>query len=166
MIDLLIGNGLSLVAACFTAASNWTTDKAKCYMLQAWQCGILAIASIFFHSYAGISTLALCALRNYLIGKNKYTWKLCVILTILIGVVGVLVNNRGFVGILLVLATMVYSVGSYVVQRPMAMKLNILINQLCWMIYEIVVLDIVSLITEIITVAVLMVSIVKLWRKQ
>lgn len=162
MRDLIIGNMMSMVCAIFTMAANWTNSKSKSYIYQFWQCAILAVANVFFHSYAGITTLVLCALRNLLIGKEKYTKKLCVVFMIAIGVVGLLVNNKGIPGIILVLATVGYTWGSYVVMRPMAVKANILINQACWAIYEIFVLDIVSLITEIITMTVLIISMIRL----
>lgn len=164
MRDLIIGNTLSLVVAIFTMAANWTNSKSKSYIFQFWQCAILAVANFFFHSYAGITTLVLCAIRNLLIGKEKYTKKLCVVFMIVIGAVGLLVNNRGIPGIILVLATVVYTWGSYVCVRPMAVKTNILINQTCWGIYELFVLDIVSLITEIITATVLVISMIRLHR--
>ena len=162
MQDIIIGNILSFGSACFTMAANWTVSKRKSYMFQFWQCLILAVANYFFHSYAGITTLILCAVRNYIIGKGKYTKNWCIFFMIAIGVIGLVINNRGIPGILLCLATVLYTWGSFICERPMAVKTNILINQICWGIYEGFVLDFVSLITEIITASVLIVSMVKI----
>lgn len=165
MRDLLIGNALSMIVALFTMAANWTNSKEKSYLYQFWQCAILAVANIFFHSYAGITTLVLCAIRNLMIGKGKYTKKWCIAFMLVIGIVGLLVNNRGIPGILLVLATVGYTWGSYVCVNTVPVKLNILINQICWAIYEVFVLDIVSLITELITGSVLVASLIRIRRK-
>ena len=162
MQDIIIGNILSFGSACFTVAANWTNSKSRSYMFQFWQCLILAVANYFFHSYAGITTLVLCALRNLLIGREKYSKKWCVFFIIVIGAVGLIVNNKGIAGILLVIATVGYTWGSYVCEKPMAVKTNIFINQLCWGIYEAFVLDFVSLITEIVTASVLLISMIRL----
>ncbi len=162
MQDIIIGNILSFGSACFTMAANWTNSKNKSYMFQFWQCMILALANYFFHSYAGITTLVLCALRNLMIGKGKYTKNWCIFFMVVIGAVGLAINNKGVPGILLVIATVGYTWGSFVCVKPMAVKTNILINQLCWGIYEGFVLDFVSLITEIVTATVLLVSMIKI----
>lgn len=166
MRDIIIGNLLAFAAAVFTAAANWTGSKNKSYMFQFWQCLILAIANIFFHSYAGITTLVLCAIRNLIIGKGLYSRNLCILFSVLIGIAGLVVNNKGIAGILLVVATVGYTWGSYVVKRPMAVKTNILINQICWGIYEAFVLDFVSLLTEVITASVLIVSMIRYRRME
>ena len=166
MVNLIIGNLLSAAAAVFMAAANWSDKKTTSFRYQCLQCLILAAASVFFGSYAGVTTLLLCAGRNYLIAVDRYTGRLCVIFMILTGLAGVLVNNRGFIGLLPVAATVIYCAGSYLARRIMAVKVNILFNQIAWLIYEASVMDIVSAITDAVTLVILLISMVRLGKKK
>ena len=57
--NLIIGNSISFVAALFMAASCCVNDRHRVFLLQAVECALLCVASIFFGSWSGITTLAL-----------------------------------------------------------------------------------------------------------
>lgn len=164
MNDIIIGNVISIVSACFTAASSWTISKQKSYRYQVFQCLTLAVASIFFHSWSGVTTLLLCAVRNYLVSKNLFKGKVVwITLMILVGI-GILVNNRGIVGWIVILATCVYTIGSCKAQRPLAVKANITFNCAMWSLYDFLILDIVSGAMDVMATILTLVSICRLIR--
>ena len=76
-MSVLIGNIFAFVAVCFTFLSAWSRDRKRIYLYQAAQCGILAIANIFFASLSGVTTYALCTARNLLLAYERFTPRLC-----------------------------------------------------------------------------------------
>lgn len=143
--DLWIANGISLVAAVFTARSSWAKDAWHIYMYQVAQCLLLAVASIFFHSYAGIVTLLACALRNYLAAIGRLDRKMTALCLLLVLVPGVLLNNRGAVGAIILVANVLYTLGMYLAKGEIAIKLNMIVNLILWILYEAFILDVPSM---------------------
>jgi len=144
-MNLLIGNLLSLVAACFTLLSAWSRDRKRIYLYQAAQCGILAAANVFFASPSGTATLALCAARNLLIAYDRFPPRRCALFVVLVAALGLFSNSRGLVGLLPVVTTAVYTVGCLYAKSTRAVKWNLIVNLILWAIYDAFVLDLVSL---------------------
>lgn len=161
MNSLVIANGISFVAAIFTCLSCWVKEEDRIYYLQVGQCLCLSVASFFFASYAGIVTLLLCALRNFLLGKKIYGIKICVSLAFAMLVFGILVNNMGPVGYIVIAANVIYTLGAYFAKRELTIKLNIIFDLLLWIIYEILIIDIPSLISDVIAIAIAVVAIIR-----
>ncbi len=162
-VQLIIGNCISVVAVYFTARSSWSKDTWHIYFYQVLQCLTLAVASFFFNSYTGIISLVICAFRNYLaaIGKLDKKWTLiCLSLLVLLGIA---VNNRGYVGLLLVATNVIYTVGMYLARKELAIKLNIILNLILWMIYEVFIMDIPSVFSDGVG---LVVAVASLFRRQ
>ena len=161
---VIIGNCISLIAAFFTAKSSWSKDIWHIYIYQVVQCLLLAVASIFFRSYAGIVTLLVCAFRNYMAAAGKLTGKITAVCLLLILILGILLNNRGYIGWIIIAANVLYTLGVHVTKRELAIKCNIVINLVLWMIYEILILDIPSFAADGIGLAVTVASIIRLLR--
>lgn len=161
-VNLWIGNGISLVAAYFTARSSWAKDTWHIYYYQILQCLLLAVASIFFNSYTGIVSLLVCALRNYLAAKEKLNKTMMLLCLVLILIPGILVNNRGSVGYIIIAANAIYTIGMYLAKQELFIKCNIILNLTLWIIYEILIIDIPSIIADSIG---LVTAIASLFRK-
>lgn len=146
--SLLIANLISLIAAYFTARSSWARDTWHIYFYQVIQCLLLALASVFFNSYAGIVSLLACALRNYLaaIGRLNKKWTFACLLLVLIP--GILLNNRGYTGWIIITANVLYTLGMYLCRRELTIKCNMILNLLLWMIYEALIWDIPSFLAD------------------
>jgi len=160
-IYLIIGNLISLIALIFTLKSSLSKDVWHIYFYQVLQCLTLSIASVFFNSYAGIITLFICAIRNYLAAKEKLTTKWLVIFVILLLTVGIAVNNRGLAGYIIIAANVIYTIGMYLCKKEISIKLNIIVDLSLWIIYEIIIIDIPSTIADIISLIATVVSIIK-----
>lgn len=146
--NLLIGNGISLIAAVFTAKSSWAKDTWHIYIYQVVQCLLLALASVFFQSWAGIVSLLGCALRNYFAAIGRLDKKLTFLCLLLVLVPGILLNNRGYIGWIVLAANGVYTLGVYLARKELAIKLNMILNLALWMLYELLITDIPSLIAD------------------
>ncbi len=147
-VNLIIGNFISAIAAYFTARSSWAKDTWHIYFYQIIQCLLLALASVFFRSYTGIVSLLICALRNYLAATGKLDKKWTFICLILVLVPGILVNNRGYIGWIILFANGIYTIGMYYAKKEVAIKCNMILNLILWIIYEILILDIPSTISD------------------
>ncbi|MCR5576948.1 MAG: YgjV family protein [Oscillospiraceae bacterium] len=141
---LLIGNAVSFAAALFTLASAWSRERGRIYLFQTGQCLLLALANVFFASLSGVTTFVLCAARNYLLARDRFTPRLCVFFAAAVTAVGLAANNRGLVGLLPVVTTVIYTVACLYVRRTRAVKCNIIVNLVLWAVYDVFILDLVS----------------------
>ncbi|MDP4117983.1 MAG: YgjV family protein, partial [Bacillota bacterium] len=133
---ILIGNIISFIASIFFFGSCISKKRSMIFYLLGMECVLLAVASIFFNAYAGITTLALCAIRNFISAKDKYTTPVMYTFLILTTISGLIVNNRGFIGLLPVIATAQYIICSKVYRKVISLKVSLLINTLIWIIYS------------------------------
>ncbi len=160
---LVIGNIISFVASMFLLLSCVFKKRNLVFLCQFFECSLLALASIFFESYAGMTTLILCATRNIVIAKDKYTNKIMWLFLVLTAFFGVLSNNRGVVGLLPVIATIFYTLSTYLFKGIMATKVNIFINTFLWVVYSVLIKDYSTTVSNsvvLITVSVSMLSMV------
>lgn len=157
--NLLIGNGISFVAAVFTAKSSWAKDTWHIYFYQVVQCLLLALASVFFQSYAGIVSLLACAFRNYLAAIGKLDKKMLLLCLFLVLIPGLVVNNRGSVGYLVIGANVIYTLGIYLTEREFTIKCNMILNLILWMIYEFIIVDIPSFVADAVALVLAVLSV-------
>ena len=161
MSNILIGNIISFAAAIFLAVSCVVKSRKQIFILQFMNCAVLAVASYFFGSYAAITTLALCCIRNIFIMKDKFSVLIMTVILILVIACGVLTNNRGLIGLLPVIATVEYTICCHNITDVGKTRISILVNEAIWIIYSFLVLDFSTAITDIIVVTVDIVSIAK-----
>ena len=145
---LILANMISVGAAVFTVLSSLSSGREKIYGYQVLQCLTMALASVFFYSFSGVTTFLLCALRNYYAAHDQLTRKRLVILILMIMVLGLIANNRGLLGLLPVVTTLIYSLLSYVVRTDLHIKGNVILNLTLWAIYDFFILDMVSLVVD------------------
>ncbi len=161
MNDLIIANCISTAAAVCTCLSSLSKTKSRIYYFQVAQCLLLTIASFFFHSYAGIATLLLCSIRNYLLAIDKYNKYLCFILAAGTLILGAIFNNNGIIGWIIIIANVIYTLGGYIAHTELTIKINILIDLLLWIIYELLIYDFPSLIADTIGAGITIYAIVR-----
>lgn len=159
-----IATVLSIACACFTAAASWVPNKEKSYRLQVIQCLIYAVASYFFGVYSTIVTVLLCAVRNWLSSRNRFSTKVCIPFCIVMVVLGLLFNNAGWVGLIPVLATLIYSIGCCVCKALIRTKWNILVNLAFWILYDLMIADYPSCVMDTIGAVVAVAAIIRITR--
>lgn len=162
--DILIGNGVSLAAAGFMAASCLVKSKRDVFLCQFSECLLLAAASVFFGSLAGTAVLALSALRNLLVAAGKYPKALMYLFLFLTLLLGVLVNTKGFIGLLPVAATVEYTVCCYYLKGLKATRYSIFVNVAIWVVYSFLIFDLATALTDSAVLVVDAAAIVKLHR--
>lgn len=159
-MNLLVGNGISLVAALFLAASCCVKERRRVFLLQTANCLLLAAASWFFGSYAGITTLLVSAARNYVVAKGKYTKPVMAGFLALTVILGIWVNNRGWIGLLPVAATVQYTLCCHFFTSVKGTRGSIWVNELLWVFYSCLILNFATAFSDL---AVLLVDSVSLF---
>lgn len=159
---IVIGNIISFFAALFMIASCIVKGKRATFFCQFLECSLLAVASIFFGSFAGVTTLVLSAARNLVVAKDRYTKPLMYLFLVLTIVLGMLANTRGPIGFLPVVATVEYTVCCHYITGEKATKCSIFANILIWVVYSFLISDFSTAISDSIVLVVDAVAIVRM----
>ena len=144
MWDLLIGNGISLIASIFLAISSCARERKNIYLFQILETGTYCVSSVFFKSWSGLSTLILSLIRNILVYTKHFREWHAYLFSVLVVVVGLMVNNRGFLGLLPLIATVELTLANYYARRVVFIKASLWINTVIWMIYSYLIFDFVA----------------------
>lgn len=163
---IVIGNLISFAAAVCMLLSAFSPQRNKLFFLQFLECALLALANIFFASYAGVWVLLLSAVRNILVAKEKYNKKIMVIFASLTVILSLLTNNRGLVGLIPMVATVQYTVCSEYIRGILGTKVSMAVNTLFWIIYSAVILDFSTAISDAVVLLATLGSLWKLSRKK
>lgn len=140
-MNILIGNLISLVAACFLAASCISRNNRRVFAYQCMESLTVAVSSLFFASYAASVSMLLSALRNWLVSREKYT-KPVMLFFLIVGVIlGIAINVRGWLGLVPVIATAQYTLCCFYVKGVLTTKYSIAVNLLMWVVYSFLILD-------------------------
>ena len=164
--DLIIANCISFGSSLFTYASSWAKEEKRIYWYQVGQCGVLALAYIFFDSYAGVVTLLLCTLRNVILALGRYNKTWCICLASGMVIFGAIFNNSGAAGWIIIAANTLYTLGAYLAKNEVLIKLNIILDLLLWIVYEIIMKDVPSFIADIIGIVVAILAIIRYFRER
>lgn len=162
--NILVGNGISFIAGIFLIVSYCINDVKKAYKYQFLNAFVLAISSVFFFSWTGVTTLSIAAARNAMVYKDRLTFKWTIFFLIISVVLGVLVNTMGFIGLLPVIAIVQITVCNYALKSIKSIKVSFIVNSLIYIAYFLAILDFTSAVVEIITVALGSLSLVRLIR--
>lgn len=146
------------------AASCLVKNHRSIFICQFLECLLLSVASVFFGSLAGTAVLALSALRNLLVATKKYTKPVMCLFLLLTALAGVVVNTKGFVGLLPVIATVEYTVCCYYIKGLKATRYSIFINVAIWVVYSFLILDFSTALTDSAVLFIDAAAIVKLHR--
>ncbi len=161
MNNIIIGNIISFIAALFMMLSCIVNDRNRVFMLQFFNSFLLAVASWFFASYAGIAALLISSVRNYIVSKDKFTKNVMIIFLVMSVILGAAVNNRGFIGLIPIIATVQYTLCSYYVKGVKETRYSIWANLFMWIIYSFSILDFSTALSDLTTLIINTLSIIK-----
>ncbi len=138
---IIIGNCISLIAAVFMVASCMVKQRHQVFQLQFLQCMLLTVASYFFQSYSGLIANFISGIRNLLVAKGYFSKKVMVTFLLVSVVLGLHVNNRGWIGLLPMIANLQFALGCYLFSDMLQTKWNIWVNVVIWIIYSFLIFD-------------------------
>ncbi len=163
---IVIGNIISFVAAVSMLLSAITKNRTTLFFLQFLECALLAVANLFFASYAGVWVLLLSAIRNILVAKEKYNKKMMWGFLVLTVLLSLLTNNRGMVGLIPMIATVQYTVCSLFATNVVRAKWSMAVNTLFWIIYSAAVWDVSTAVSDLIVLLFTLWSIWKIYKNK
>lgn len=163
--NIIFGNGISFVAGIFLIVSYYVNDVKKAYKYQFVNAFVLAISSIFFLSWTGVTTMAIASARNAMVYNDRLTLNWTIFFLVISIVLGVLVNSRGFIGLLPVIAIVQITICNYLLKSIKSIKISFIINSVMYIVYFLAIWDFTSAVAEIITVAIGTFSLIKLIHK-
>lgn len=148
----LIGNGISLIAMVVMFISALRRDKRKILIDQTINYGLFFAADIVLRGYSGAVQDALSGLRHILVLRGKQSRALNAAFIAAFVTIGLLVNDKGIVGLLPIVASVEYTL---VVMRPnvstTAIKLSMAFCMLLWAIYAFTLHNYVNVVSNTIT---------------
>lgn len=156
---IIIGEILSLLAALTLAYSTFSNKKTKMIWWQALNAVFYGLSNLFLGGYSAVVTNVLTLFRNVLLVKNKLDKKFTIIICILMIIIGLYFNNREWLGLLPIIASIQYTICIYLLKSAQHMRYALIINLLQWMVFDLLVkaypmfiLDIIIIIVTIINV--------------
>ena len=160
--NIVVGNGISFIAGIFLIISYCINDVKKAYKYQFLNAFVLAISSVFFLSWTGVTTLSIASARNAMVYKDKLTLNWTIFFLIISIVLGVLVNTMGLIGLLPVIAIVQITLCNYLLKSIKSIKISFIVNSLIYIAYFLAIMDFTSAAVETITAALGAVSLVRL----
>ena len=134
-------------------------DPKKVYGMQVTENLILVVSSACFGSWSGISTLLVSTARNILLVKEKFDRRMMYLFIVLVTACGIAVNNKGLIGLLPVLATVILTICNYYAREILAIKWSLFVNIMLWAIYFFAIWDVISGVTQVVIAVITLASI-------
>ena len=160
--NLIIGNIISFIAGIFIILSMWVNDEKEAYKYQFLNAFILMISSVFFFSWTGVTTMAIAASRNAFVYKDRLTFNWTVFFIVISIVLGFLVNTRGIIGFLPIIAIVQITICNYYLKSIKSIKTSFIVNSAFYIVYFLAIYDFSSCAFETITVIIGLISLFKL----
>lgn len=133
---IIFGEILSALSALCLAYSTFSKTKKNMVLWQAGNAAFYLVSNIFLGGYSAVAVNALTILRNLLASKERlHKWMTGLICLAMI-IIGVAFNNRGYLGILPITASVSYTILMYIVKDIQAMRLAVISNMAQWMIFD------------------------------
>lgn len=132
---LIIGNIFSFLASLCTAVSVVKKNKTD---FMYWQVGntVFAILTNFvLLSYSGVTTNSVSLIRNVLAYKKKLSFLITLIILAISITLGLIFNNRGFIGILPVFSSAGYTLCIFLTKNEQQLRYALIADLSVWATY-------------------------------
>ena len=140
-----LGHLLSAVSFAALAASLFARDTRRLFLLQAADSFLGSLANLCFGGLSGATTNGIATARNLLKAHGRFSGAIVWVTLVAQVALGVLVNNRGPLGLLPVAATVEYTLAVALTDVVRHVRLALLVNILMWAAYAILIGDWVGL---------------------
>ena len=132
----ILGEIFSLLSALCLAYSTFGKTKNKMVLWQAFNACFYALSNICLKGYSAVISNVLTIIRNVLQVKGKFDKKCMIMICILMTLTCLAFNNRGWLGILPITASVSYTVLMYYVKDLRHMQLAVISNMVQWALFD------------------------------
>lgn len=135
MTQVVIGNIIALIASILMVLAGLQKKKKKILFIQIIQIALSVISNLVLGGYTGAIINALSCVRDILCYKDKMGTKEKIIIIILAVGLSLAFNNLGWIGLLPLIATVVY-ISFMSTKDVVKFKLLIIFSMVMWLIYD------------------------------
>lgn len=152
MNNVIIGNVVFLIASFISTLIGLEKNKYKYLLYQLIVFTIMIIGNALLGGYSGVIANSISIIRNIVCIKYKYNNSKKLFFFFLQLVITILLNSEGLIGYLPVIAVGIYTL--LINQNDeVKFKYVVILSQLFWIIYDILILNYVDVIFGICTIA-------------
>lgn len=152
MILILIGNLFSFLGSICSFLSTKVKTYKMTLIIQSLDATFFALSSLFLKGYSGIIVNCVAIARNIscaFFNLNKYTKIVFIGLTVILGLIFM---DKTIYGFLPIIASSYYAFVMLNTNDVYKLKKALMINNLLWLIYSIIILDVVGTIFKILSI--------------
>lgn len=136
MVQIVIGNIIALIASILMVLAGFQKKKKKILLIQIIQIALSVISNLVLGGYTGAIINAVSCVRDILCYKEKIGDKEKIIIIILAVGLSLIFNNLGWIGLLPVVATVVYIIFMNT-KDVVRFKILIIFSMIMWLIYDV-----------------------------
>ena len=133
---IIAGEILSFLAAIVLAYSTFSNRKKTIMWWQALNALIYGLSNFFLGGYSATISCSLIFARNILSARNKLTKRGTIFLCILIIIVGLYFNNKSWLGLIPIIASIQSTICIYALKTAQQMRITLIINLLQWVVFD------------------------------
>jgi hypothetical protein len=152
---------IAIIGSCLFLFSITAKKKQTMFIYQTIETLLSIIKNILLGGYEGAIAQLIGLIRNILIMTNTTIKGSEFILPTLNFIMGSFINERGLLGYLPIIATMIYSYVTLSSSSYLTTKLVLLVNIILWIIYQIIIADYITVLINIIALIITGISIYK-----
>lgn len=133
---LIISNVLAAIGSLFLVISQFKTEKKDVIKYGIINCIVQTVASIFAGAFSRIIVNIVAFTRDLITYKDRLTKQITIILMIVQTILGVILNNKGYIGMLPIIASLVYTMSLFRSKTAQGVRIGLLINVLLWIVHD------------------------------
>lgn len=163
---IIVGEIFSLLAALCLAYSTFSNKKNKLIFWQAVNAIFYGLSNLFLGAYSAVVTNILTLFRNTLQVKHRLNRNFTIIICLLMAIVGIIFNNKAWLGLLPIIASVTYTICVYILDSAQQMRIALVINLVQWVIFDFLVKAYPMFIMDIIIIVVTLINIARYREKK
>lgn len=160
---ILLGNMVSFVGAVLMIAIGLIKTKENILKAQCVQFAVMGTSNLILGGVSGALANAVGVARNLVCLKRDYTLGLKLFFVALQAGMTLYVNKMGLIGLLPVLSTVLYTV-FLDLKNEVVLKSVLILCQLCWVIYDLVLMNYVAFACDLFTIVTTIIGIMMILR--
>lgn len=149
-MNIIIANIVALIASIIMVSIGLIKKKKRIIYYQTIQIGLFIVSNILLGASTGIIINSISCVRNILCYKNKLDKKNKIIIIILSVVTSLLFNNKGIIGLLPLISSVVYIIYMNI-KDVVKFKYILIFTLLLWFVYDFYIMSYTSALFDLIS---------------
>lgn len=161
---IVIANIIALIASILMVYSGLLKEKRKILFVHSIHIALFVVSNTLLKGISGVIINILSFIRNILCYNNKLNLAVKILLTVITIPVTIYFNNRGIIGLLPLVAALLF-LWLMTIKDVKKFKLLMIVTTAMWGIYEFYIQSYTSFVFDILTIAANIISIIKMRKR-